>query len=260
MRSLITSIVLLACMTVASAQQATSQLPPAAFAQAPAPSTSGPTSPTQTTPTPDPTRLTQEAVDRAVANLKEIFGARFEAQDKLIERLRMQLDGRTQITVDAISELRILLEQAIKGLSDLTSEQFKGVASNFAGRDVALAAALLAQKTAVDEQNKSNALSISKSDAATAKQIDTIAANIDTKTGAISDKVADLSSRVQAIESRALGVTDNRDNNSATFGYVVGAIGALAALLSILGAVIVMSRREQRPQPPVIVNGNGKRV
>lgn len=248
MRSIIATIVLLVCITAASAQQ----LPPSAFAQAPAPASPSST-PAPTTPTPDPTKLTQEAVDRAVANIKEIFGARFDAQDKIIANLQKQLDERPAEVAKQIEQLQALVDEKFVGAAALVNEKFKGVDSNFAGRDVALAAALLAAKTAVDSQNVANALSTSKSDAATAKQIDTIGGSIDTKTQSINDKVDDLRSRVQAIESRAIGVTDNRDNNSATFGYVVGGIGALAALLSILGAVIVLSRRE-----PVVVNGNGK--
>jgi len=175
------------------------------------------------TPVPDPTKLTQEAVDRAVAQLSAIFAVQLAAITDRMNRLGLAITASGTEANESIGA-------AIANLQALMQEKFKGVADQFVGRDVALAAALLAQKTAVDDQNKSNALSISKSDAAVAKQIDTIAASSEAKSAALNEKVDDLRTRLQAIESRAVGVNDNRADNGALFGYVVGGFGVLAAL------------------------------
>lgn len=174
-------------------------------------------------PDPDPTKLTTEAVDRLKENLLELFGARLEAVNKELERLAKRIEDRPEE-----------VEKQIGRLEALTDEKFKGVDQQFAGRDVALAAALLAQKTSVEEQNKSNALSASKSEAGFAKQIDGISALITAQSKGTDDKINDLKDRLTAIESRGEGVSD-------AWGWLVGALGIG---LAVVMAGLAFSRRE----------------
>jgi len=200
-------------------------------------------------PVPDPTRLTQEAVDRAVATLKDIFAPRFHAIENDAERLRAQIDARPAAVAVEISHLNDLFGTGQK----LVDEKFKGVADQFAGRDTALAAALLAQKTSVEEQNKSNAAATAKSEASFTKQIDGIAILIGTLGTGFTDKVdtvkeiltvatktsdtaiADMKTRLTAIESRKEG--------SASVGVLIfSLIGAGAGVAAIIGLILVIAR------------------
>lgn len=188
------------------------------------------------TPVPDPTKLTQEAVDRSTATLKELFDVRIIALEKTAERLQKTVDERPATVVNEIGHLQ-----------KLTEEKFKGVADNFAGRDTALAAALLA-----------SALSAAKSEAATTKLIDGIsdtitamAKNFDDKieaikalitagTKATDDKVDDLRARVGAVENQKKGVADN-------WGAISMAVSLAVGLIVIVGFVITLSAREAQP-------------
>ena len=115
-------------------------------------------------PSPDPTKLTTDAVDKAKSELKELFDTKLE----------------------------------------LVNEKF-------AGRDVALAAALKSANELVKQQNDSNTLAIDKAALATTKQIDAQAGRIDD----LKDSIAEL-----------------RGKNWATVGaYIVGALG-IAALVA----------------------------
>ena len=173
-------------------------------------------------PVPDPTARTLEQSKQAVDALKELQGVRIDGLESEIDRIRAQLSTE------------------LAHLARLMDEKFKGVADQFASNAVALAAALLAQKTSVDEQNKSNALAVSKSDAAVTKQIDAIGAQISATAKATDDKIDDLKSRVQSIEGHSKGSSD-------TWGYFVAAAGVLIAAIAV---VITMTRSPEIIQVP----------
>lgn len=199
-------------------------------------------------PVPDPTSITTEAIAALKTQLLELFGAKLDALGKEIDRIALELKERP---ADVRGEVRRELEN----LKILMDEKFKGVDQQFAGRDTALAAALLAQKTSVDEQNKSNAASATKSEVGFEKRIEGIATLIATQEKSSSDKITDLKDRLTAIESRGEGRGD-------VTGWIVAAAGFVMALLSIAAAVIGFTRRS--PEPAVkyveVPVANGKRA
>lgn len=163
-----------------------------------------------------------------VSALKEIIGTRLDAMDKGIALLQASADK---------SPTTAAVAQSVDSLERLHAEKFKSIETQFKERDtrteqmakvsdLAVNAAFAAAKEAVGEQNKSNALSIAKSEAATAKQIDGILASITTATKTSDDKFADLKDRLTAIESQKKGASD-------LIGYVVGIGGVLVALGAI---------------------------
>lgn len=190
----------------------------------------------------DPTELTTRAVDRAKTDLKELFDQRFLSGEKRIEKLESGLENRPSQIV-----------KEIEHLSTLMDEKFKGVDQQFAGRDIALAAALQAQKLSVDDQRKSDALSATKSEVAITKQIDGIQVQLALSAKGLEDKIGnaeqrnnDLASRVQAIESRSQGANDNW----------VFISGAILLGFAIVGGVLGLTRHVDHR--PIVVNGNGK--
>ena len=153
-------------------------------------------------PVPDPTALTTAALLREIAALKELSDNRLDALEKLMDQkfvgIKTQIDDR-----------------------DIQTDK--------ASRDVksAVDAAFAAAKEAVGEQNKSNALSITKSEAATTKQIDLIFELIKTNTSVSDGKVADIKDRLQAIESHSKGIGDG-------FGWIVGLAGIIIAVVVLM--------------------------
>ena len=174
-------------------------------------------------PIPDPTARTLEQSKQAIDALKELQGVRIDGLESEVDRVRAQVGTE------------------IGHLTRLMDEKFKGVADQFASNAVALAAALLAQKTSVDEQNKSNALAVSKSDAAVTKQIDAIGAQISATAKATDDKIDDLKSRVQSIEGHSKGSSD-------TWGYFAAAAGLVIAAVTVI--VMLASRAPEVIQVP----------
>jgi len=130
--------------------------------------------PQSTVPVPDPTKLTTDAVDRA----KQEIHHRIESQREIID------------------------------------EKFKGVSTEFAMRDIALAAAFKAAEAAVKQQNESNTLAADKAATAFTKQID----NLDEKINNLKETMSQIATK----------------NYSAVGGYIVGAIGIIAIITTLL--------------------------
>jgi len=168
----------------------------------------------------DPTKLTTDAVNAMKGQLTELFYARLDAVQLQIDRFRWEIDQRPEV-----------VEAQLARLAELMDEKFRGVTQQFAGRDTALAAALLAQKTSVEEQNRSNAASATKSEVGFDKRIEGIAALIASQGSNADSKINDLKDRITIIESRGKGQADG-------WGYIVGAAGVVLTIASIIGIVI----------------------
>lgn len=124
----------------------------------------------------------------------------------------------TKLTTDAVAlskeELTDTFNSKITSLRELLEEKFKGVSTEFAMRDIALAAAFKAAEAAVKQQNESNTLAIDKAGTAFTKQID-----------GLDEKINDLKERVGALTSK---------NWAAVGAYIVGAVGIIAISVSLL--------------------------
>jgi len=124
----------------------------------------------------------------------------------------------TKLTTDAVAlvkeDLTTTMNTRLGGLRELLEEKFKGVSTEFAMRDIALAAAFKAAEAAVKQQNESNTLAIDKAGTAFTKQID-----------GLDEKINDLKERMASLAS---------SNWSAVGGYIIGAIGIIAIVTEII--------------------------
>jgi len=173
----------------------------------------------------DPSILTTEALQREVLNINRELA------------FRQTVREREHI------ELRTLLEHQIASLSGLMSEQLKSIKVQFdliekqrveQKKDTkdAVDAALIAQKEAVQEQTIASGLSIAKSEAATAKQLDQLAVTFSTAitgvTASVNDlkdtwnsSIMDIKERIGRMENMRLGAQEKTKRNPKQHGYGV---------------------------------------
>jgi hypothetical protein len=125
-------------------------------------------------PVPDPTVLTTEALQREIANLRELLGARMD-----------QMDAATELRLEALLKIPAETAALIQHLEALHDEKFRSIELQFKERDIrgdqanraskeALDAALLAAKELVGATNLANAAAAKKSEDNFTKQIDQI--------------------------------------------------------------------------------------
>lgn len=197
-------------------------------------------------PRPDPTTLTTQLVDRALAAFREVMETRLAALD---EATRLAAEKVDEIPVRAAAQrdiLRLDLERLIKAerelqvhdlaaLDRIMLEKFDGIDKRFLESKEALAAALAAQKEAVAAQNESNAEAIRKSEAATQKQIDEVKVGVGASVRALDDKIADLKSRLDRGEGETRGTEFYRK------GERQQGMDARALVFSIIGVVVAVA-------------------
>lgn len=205
-------------------------------------------------PVPDPTTLTDKAIDKAVEALEQLIAGKFEVLDQRINGI----DMATKLRVESIADVPGLIEKEVAHLESVINVKFEGVAVQLRERDEraaresqlgkdaldaafsaskeAVAAALTAQKEAAAEQNKSNTLAISKSETATAETMNKLETLLRTTVQGVSEKVDDLKERVGRMESVKVGATENRTS----IGALVGVLGAVLGIVIAGFAIIEM--------------------
>jgi hypothetical protein len=182
-------------------------------------------------PRPDPTVLTTQQLLRELASMREIIEARLDGMDKAIVLIQNAVE-RTPTIAEIYAEFR----EKSNSVQTQFRERDARVEQTSKDSKVAVDAALQAAKEAVGEQNKSSSLAIAKSEAATMKQIDQLGILIQNMEKGLNDKVGDMKDRLTLIEGRSTGKGES-------WGVILGSIGAMAGVLSILGMIIVLLKR-----------------
>jgi len=137
--------------------------------------------------------------------------------------------------------LRELIEAQIQATSTVTFEKFRSVETRMgliesqrieqkADTKAAVDAALAAAKEAVKEQTIANNLAFSKSEGATARQLDQLKTTFDTAIAGVILSLSDLKERVSRIESIKAG---GKETVTAVYAFM----GFLVMLLVIGGAL-----------------------
>jgi len=212
-------------------------------------------------PRPDPTRLTTQLVDRALAAYREVVEVRLNAMDQAVKLVAADLAlARQQADADLVHfredrdrqnlALREILSAAVANVSEVSGEKFNAVDTRFQERDtrtqlaadesrVSLKAALDAAKEAVSEQNKANTEAIRKSELATQKQIDSMVALMNSGFKGLEDKYSDLKSRIDLGTGRDTGSSDTRTEQRLNVGQVLLAASVLIAIAGLIIALVL---------------------
>jgi hypothetical protein len=182
-------------------------------------------------PVPDPSVLTTDIVNLAKEDLRREGEMMKEAGDAVIIALRVELMGEIKRLEDVENERLLRIDQRFEERDERTDQIAQ------LGR-ISLDAALAAAKEAVGEQNKSNALSITKSESSMKEQVSANAVQAGTRIDALSDKFDDLKSRMDRGEGGTSGQryerTEHRSVQTLSTNIMVGVglviIGALALI------------------------------
>jgi len=218
-------------------------------------------------PSPDPTALTAKAVSEAKEDIRreidfvrQILSQRLDAMDAatdLMHDWRESLPRRLDDAIQAHRDINAEQFGRVWERFNLVMEKFDGVATQFAERDTrteqlaqggekAINAALAAAKEAFQEQNRSAALAIAKSEAATMKSIDQLTTLFQTAIAAMSEQVGDLKGRVLLIEGRTVGLTSAQQtqqvahtSQQASSSYLVAVIGLIVGTVIAVSGIIL---------------------
>src|SRR5678809_643554 len=192
-------------------------------------------------PIPDPTLLTGQLVDKAIANLEKVFETRIVGIERAIELIQADIRTRPEAIEIQVGHLQALHEEKFKAVEGQFTSLQAQIRDSKVASDSSVATALQAQKEAAAESAKSFSLSIDKSERATQEQITQQRAQIQTSTTNLDGKIDDLKERVTRIEGAAVGIVAAKNDTvqthtatSQSIGTIIGVIGAVAIVLAII--------------------------
>jgi hypothetical protein len=181
-------------------------------------------------PDPDPTVLTTASLLREIRNLHDLFETRITGIEKLMavfhEHMPMESDRQVQCLKEVVAQRFMTCDEKFERINTQILERDTRMEQTARDSKVAIDAALTAQEKAVGKQTETFQLSIDKSEKATTKAIDALQELLGTRTNAIDSILNDLKTRFAATEGRGTG-------HGETWGYVLGAVGLLATVMSI---------------------------
>ena len=206
------------------------------------------------TPDPDPTKLTTDALRREIDALRTLIDQRISATESLFEtKITLGREGGMALKeyfVAQFDDMKALmqcqlnaLDQETRQLASVRNEKFNTVQTQFdlierqrvenkADTKAAVDAALAAAKEAVKEQTTASDRAITKSETATSEQLKQMNVTFTTAVQGISQPISDLKDRVTALESVRIGGKENVAAMYALVGLIVTiallAVGAIA--------------------------------
>lgn len=178
-------------------------------------------------PDPDPTLLTTQALLREIGSIKELFEAKLNAHDDILNVISKDLGDRQEVIDAAVIHLTTLFEVKFEGVEKQFIERDKRTEQLSLADKTAIAAALQAQKEAAGAQNESNAASVTKQEAAFTKLLDQNQTLFQTAMSALTTQLNDVKSRLDKGEGHSRGAND-------LWGWIVGTIGLLTAVGALL--------------------------
>jgi hypothetical protein len=201
----------------------------------------------------DPTGLTMDALMREAQHVRDLLLTKVECLAADMARVdKTVVDLPSSLNKDISHVREFLLEKF-----NTVDEQFRSVQTQFTERDrgvdqaatdskVRVDAALSAQKEAVGEQNKSNALAIGKTETGFTKSIDQMSMVLSTNNAALDSKIVDIKARLDKLEGSVNGRTQIMQESHATtfnaaniIGMIVGLFGLVIAAITIMQHIVV---------------------
>jgi phage-related tail fiber protein len=182
---------------------------------------------------PDPSLLTTEQLARGLTNLRELLETRIDAVEKSGHHRYEDLRRAPTETDRQVVHLKELFNEKLTSVQKQFDERdIRSQASEDAAK-VAVNAALQAQKEAASAQNDSNAAAITKSEAATIKQIDGILALLNSNTIGTNDKITTINARLDRGDGVTKGGHDTRSESRLVTGTMVAIISVAVMAVSV---------------------------
>lgn len=221
------------------------------------------------TPNPDPTDLTREALLREIAALKALIDQRISATENLFDtKIQLGREGGMGLkelftsefgAVKEMLDAKILaMNQAIELMQELRNEKFNTVQTQFdlierqrvenkADTKAAVDAALAAAKEAVKEQTTASDRAITKSETATSEQLKQMNVTFTTAIQGINQPISDLRDRVISLESMRIGGSEQRSDTRATSSDARANIGVYIALATVVVSILIVALMALKP-------------
>jgi hypothetical protein len=200
---------------------------------------------------------TPAEIEKAIHQLSDLNSEKFEGARRERESIEQNIKGH-------LVDLNTVFANKVDSLADSFNTRHTSMSNGFDNRleslatgiqkqfderdvrskaaelaaQVAVGAALQAQKEAAGAQNESNSAAITKSESATVKQIDGILALLSSNSNALNDKIAVINGRLDRGEGKQTG-------SSSTIAMIIAGVAVMASVVGV--AITVSNNHVQIP-------------
>lgn len=199
------------------------------------------------TPKPDPTALTSEALKDAIVSLRTLIDQRINATEQLFEqKIASGVQGGLafkELFASQVADLREVLNERYatqtKALDAAFLAQQAAVATSFDASEKAMAAALLAAKEAVEKANLANEKrfdSVNEFRAQLNDMVNTLLPRQEATAifSAMDARITDNKDNIAALKAQDAAVFGVRAGGKEMWAYIVGALGLMAMGLTAI--------------------------
>lgn len=190
----------------------------------------------------DPTKLTTQMVLREVGILED------KVDNAVITRQREQAFQK-ELLESKLGDITIIHEEKLLSIKTQFELLERQRVEQKLDTKQAVDAALIAQKEAVHEQTIASGLSIAKSEAATAKQLDQLSITMSTAIAGVTQSasetkdnlnatISDLKERLLKIEAIKVGITEERRSTRDNIGIIYTIGGIVLVIITIVGTLV----------------------
>jgi len=194
-----------------------------------------------TTPNPDPTVLTTQALQREIEATRDRFNDNADLTRQVLEERIDCLEHEAQALRKELEAGPARREYAINKLKELVDEKFTAINARFAERDLRSNASQLSNKEAISAALTAVKETNSKSESAFTKQVDQLMALIYSAQKGADEKIDDVKERLTIMESRNIGAKEEATtlkqqgrDNTAIWAFGVAAIATAIAILNFI--------------------------
>lgn len=195
-------------------------------------------------PSPDPTILTTQALQREIEALKERFNDKSDLVRQVAEERMECLEHEIKLLRDIVESAPARRDQALNQMQELIDEKFHAINARFAERDIRATAMHQANKEAINAALTTVKETMNKSELAFTKQVDQIMTLIYSAQKGSDGKIDDLKERLTILESHKLGAKEEATtykqaarDNTATWAFAIAAVAAGIAVLNYIARI-----------------------
>lgn len=189
-------------------------------------------------PVPDPTKLTTDAVNAAMAQVRRDL----DTQKQIIEARLDAMDTATKLLAETVNRTPTEIQREVGHLRELHETRFDSIGQQFAERDermaqqtnasaAALKAALDAAKELNQAQGEANNQANQKTEVAFTQQIKALDARLD-----------DVKERVDKGMNVAAGNQEARTEQRLNTGQLIAIVSVVVLVVSIAASIIIATR------------------
>lgn len=189
-------------------------------------------------PVPDPTALTTEQLNRAIAALRDLIETRLGAMDKAIDIAHRSAEQSSMFVRGEVAQLERLHDAKFAAIAQAFTDRDRHMVEAASDNKIAMQAALKAAKELSDEQNRSSEAAAAKSEAATTKQIDALGSVIQAGTHTVDGKIGDIKDRLTIIEGKALGTGGSVTMTISIASVIIASVATLASVAALLVRIL----------------------